>query len=228
MKKILALVAAAFMLSSSVFATEVLHNIDFSIPIDSQTWDSDDFEDFFGENSADASMVGFNFIDYSRMTIAESGFSFLFGAYIGYDGLNLDFDGVDEDFAGMDFGVKFGWGGTPVNTDKFVLSIHGFFSPSFVIAGGSDTVVHYSYDGDTIYKDDADLIAYLFDFKIGADVVFAFRINDSIGLNAGFDLYTNIGAGFVGWSDDYGDESYVFSSVGGVGFVPRFGLTIFN
>lgn len=226
MKKILAFVAAALLFAGNVFAKEVLHNLDFSVPIDKQTWTDDGDDTKFN-------MLGYSF-DYSRVTANENGFSFLFGANVGYVKADLDdFDGLDDSFKGLNLGLKLGWGGIPVNTDKVFLAIHGFLGFDMKYMTMASKYWDVDWENTTIssteYKwYDIDYYTLMFDMKIGADVVFAFRFNEKIGLNAGIDLYTNLGAGsFWRDSEKYNATDFI-SSVGGVGFVPKIGLTIFN
>lgn len=226
MKKILAFVAAALLFAGNVFAKEVLHNLDFSIPIDKQTWTDDGDDTKFN-------MLGYNF-DYSRVTANENNFSFIFGADIGYVKADLDdVDGLDDSFKGLDLGLKLGWGGVPVNTDKVFLAIHGFlgFDMKYLTMSSSHWGIDYENSGvyNTADKEYDDYYyALMFNTKIGVDVIFAFRFNEKIGLNAGIDLYTNLGAGTF-WRDTEESNAVDFiSSVGGVGIVPKIGLTIFN
>lgn len=233
MKKILTFVAAALLLAGNVFAKEVLHNLDFSVPIDNQTWKIEDAGEDGEDTNEKVNMKSFNF-DYSRTTANENGFSFIFGADIGYVKADLDdVDGLDDSFKGLDLGLKLGWGGVPVNTDKVFLAIHGFlgFDMKYLTMSSSHWGIDYenSWGQSTEYKEYDDYYyALMFNMKIGADIIFVFRFNEKIGLNAGIDLYTNLGAGTF-WRDTEESNAVDFiSSVGGVGIVPKIGLTIFN
>lgn len=214
MKKLLALAAAAIMMTGSVFAKEVLHNLDFAYQYDGQTWD-------LWDSDTDMNFSSFNF-DYSKMTVNEGGFSFIFGANAGYTSVSPE--DSDFDMGGLDLGLKLGWGGTPVNTDKVLLSLHGFFGFDFKYAGATKSFDH----NDSSYSYDIDYDAVYFGLKVGADAVCAVRFNDKIGMNAGLDIYTNLGVGSLGYYSDYTDDSDVSAVLGGIGVVPKIGLTIFR
>lgn len=87
MKKLLFIALGSIALSAMVFAKETVQNLDFSIPIDNRELDFDDDIGKITEKS-----TSFDF-DYSMMTINESGFSFIFGANIGYTSTKFEKNG---------------------------------------------------------------------------------------------------------------------------------------
>lgn len=156
----------------------------FNVPVESRTLQDSDDNDF------DLSSTGFN-IDFYRMTLNSSGFSFILGTDLGY--ITSDSDG-DDIGSGFHYGLKLGWGGTPVNNGKVVLGIHGFFGIDGSIQTG------------TIDMGVADMDTTLVDWSMpfGVDVIFAVRLTDTFGLQGGIDLYTRIWEATVyGWEYDY-------------------------
>lgn len=211
MRKLMSFLFLALFFASGVFAEKILHNFDFSIPLEKQTWKFDDSN----RDSIDAYLAGFNF-DYSRMSIKDSGFSFIFGAYSGYTFINSG--EMDNTLEGLDMGVKFGWGGTPIDNGRIVLSVHGFLGINMKVAS---TDVDEGYDGgEDTYT--AEYTASEFGLKFGADAVLVFRLTNVLALNAGLDIYAN----FMGGATDYYDGYGTFQVNGGIGCVPRLGLTI--
>ncbi|MEE0885362.1 MAG: hypothetical protein UIB61_00480 [Treponema sp.] len=207
MRKFLILACIAMFFSVGAFAKETAQNLDFSIPVDTRELDfsSDDFPKDLNEKS-----TSFDF-DYSMMTINESGFSFIFGANVGYTSTKLD--GFD-DLTGLDLGIKLGWGGLPVNTNNFLLGFHGFFGFGFRSLKLNESSVDYKFS--------------LFNIKLGADVVAIYRFSDNVGINAGVDLFTNLPAVGTLYADTSSDDhGYGFSCMGGIGVVPKVGVTLF-
>lgn len=207
MRKFLMLACVAAVFSAGAFAKETVQNLDFSIPVDTRELDfsSDDYPKDLDEKS-----TSFDF-DYSMMTINESGFSFIFGANVGYTSTKLD---DLDDLTGLDLGIKLGWGGLPVNTNNFLFAFHGFFGFGFRSLTLEESYIDYKFA--------------LFNIKVGADVVAIYRFNDKVGINAGVDLFTNIPAvGTFEKERDSGDDSYGFSCMGGIGVVPKVGVSLF-
>lgn len=204
MKKLLFIALGSIALSAMVFAKETVQNLDFSIPIDNRELDFDDGK--ITEKS-----TSFDF-DYSMMTINESGFSFIFGANIGYTSTN--FEKMDDPFEGLDLGMKLGWGGVPLNMKNFVLGFHGFFGFGFRTLNMSGSSV------------DAKLT--VFNTKIGADLIAIYRFNDRVGVNASVGLFTNLPAfGALDFDVPDGSGNHAFACMGGIGVVPKVGVSLF-
>ena len=202
MKKLLFIALGSIALSAMVFAKETVQNLDFSIPIDNRELDFDGNNGSVSEKS-----TSFDF-DYSMMTINESGFSFIFGANIGYTATK--FEDKDDPFEGLDLAMKLGWGGVPLNMKNFVLGFHGFFGFGFRTLDMSESSV------------DAKLT--VFNTKIGADLIAIYRFNDRVGVNASVDLFTNLPAfGAL----DIESENHAFACMGGIGVVPKVGVSLF-
>lgn len=206
MKKLLFIALGSIALSAMVFAKETVQNLDFSIPIDNRELDFDGNTGKVTEKS-----TSFDF-DYSMMTINESGFSFIFGANIGYT--STKFEKRDDPFEGFDLGMKLGWGGIPLNMKNFVLGFHGFFGFGFRTLNMSESSV------------DAKLT--VFNTKIGADLIAIYRFNDRVGVNASVDLFTNLPAfGALAVDTPGGSEDNAFACMGGIGVVPKVGVSLF-
>ena len=206
MKKLLFIALGSIALSAMVFAKETVQNLDFSIPIDNRELDFDDDIGKITEKS-----TSFDF-DYSMMTINESGFSFIFGANIGYTSTN--FEKRDDPFEGLDLGMKLGWGGVPLNMKNFVLGFHGFFGFGFRPLGMSESSFDYKLT--------------VFNTKIGADLIAIYRFNDRVGVNASVDLFTNLPAFGTFDVDGPGvSQNYAFACMGGIGVVPKVGVSLF-
>lgn len=206
MKKLLFIALGSIALSAMVFAKETVQNLDFSIPIDNRELDFDDDIGKITEKS-----TSFDF-DYSMMTINESGFSFIFGANIGYTSTN--FEKMDDPFEGLDLGMKLGWGGVPLNMKNFVLGFHGFFGFGFRTLNMSESSV------------DAKLT--VFNTKIGADLIAIYRFNDRVGVNASVDLFINLPAfGALDVDSPGGSGNHAFACMGGIGVVPKVGVSLF-
>lgn len=206
MKKLLFIALGSIVLSAMVFAKETVQNLDFSIPIDNRELDFDDDIGKITEKS-----TSFDF-DYSMMTINESSFSFIFGANIGYT--STKFEKMDDPFEGFDLGMKLGWGGIPLNMKNFVLGFHGFFGFGFRTLNMSMSSV------------DAKLT--VFNTKIGADLIAIYRFNDRVGVNASVDLFTNLPAfGSLDFDGTGAGEDHSFACMGGIGVVPKVGVSLF-
>ena len=173
MKKIIATLFALGLAAASAFADQVMHALDFSIPIENRTYSLDgDIGDY--DDKIDTSAVGFNF-NYDRMAVGDSGFSFIFGLGMGYEKLSFD-DYVD--FNNYDMKIKLGWGGSPIHGDNMLLSIHGYTGFDITAGAGS--------------KSGTDWIFADFGMPIGVDAVFAIKLSGSFGLTAGLDIGTNL------------------------------------
>lgn len=208
MKKFLFFAFGAVILSSAVFAKETVHNLDVSVPVDKRELDIDSD---YSKRNVDENSVSVGF-DYSMMTINESGFSFIFGANVGYASTKLE--KLDNRLEGLDSGLKLGWGGIPVNLNNFVLGLHGFFG--------------FGFRTQKFSEDSVDFKWTLFNTKIGADIVAIYRFNDRVGINASVDLFTNLPV--LGSLDIDGDSKntfYFFDGVGGIGVVPKIGVSLF-
>ena len=208
-RKFLSFACFAVVLSAGAFAKETVQNLDFSVPVDSRELDFDD-EKF--KKDLDEKSTSFDF-DYSMMTINENGFSFVFGANVGFTSTKIE-NLVDDNFEGLDLGLKLGWGGLPVNTNNFLLAFHGFFGFGFRSLKLTESYVDYK--------------ATFFNIKLGADVVAIYRFTDTFGINASLDFFTNLPAtGSVNIEGDNFDESYGFFCAGGIGVVPKVGVSLF-
>lgn len=206
MKKLLFIALGSIVLSAMVFAKETVQNLDFSIPIDNRELDFDDDNGKITEKS-----TSFDF-DYSMMTINESGFSFIFGANIGYTSTN--FEKKDDPFEGFDLGMKLGWGGVPLNMKNFVLGFHGFFGFGFRTLNMSESSFDYKLT--------------VFNTKIGADLIAIYRFNDRVGVNASVDLFTNLPAfGSIDVDGPGVSQNHAFACMGGIGVVPKVGVSLF-
>ena len=206
MKKLLFIALGSIALSAMVFAKETVQNLDFSIPIDNRELDFDDDIGKITEKS-----TSFDF-DYSMMTINESGFSFIFGANIGYT--STKFEKMDDPFEGFDLGMKLGWGGIPLNMKNFVLGFHGFFGFGFRTLNMSVSSLDYKLT--------------VFNTKIGADLIAIYRFNDRVGVNASVDLLTNLPAfGALDVDGPGVSQNYAFACMGGIGVVPKVGVSLF-
>ena len=176
MKKIITMFAVAAVAVSATFADQVMHALDFSIPFENRSLKvSGDHDDYF--DKLDVSTTGFDF-NYDRMAVGDSGFSFIFGIGMGYNSVNLDLDGYDVDTNNYDLRLKLGWGGSPIHSDKMLLSIHGFTGMDFKAGVGE--------------KSDVDFVFIDYSMPIGVDAVFAIKLTDTFGLTAGLDIFTNI------------------------------------
>ena len=196
------------------------HSLNFVVPIENQTWG-------VGSTDFDWNSVGYEF-SWTRYKVSQSGFSSVFGLYIGY----IDGELEDADLSGSDFGVKFGWGGAPVRGGSVMFAIHFLMSFDFKMLDGtynshdtynsSDSYSYYydsySHDFDYTYDYNANYI----NFSMGGDVILAFQFTEYFGLLTGLDIMTNaFGLGSLD-AGNYDDTfSYLFS---GVNFIPHVGL----
>lgn len=201
MKKILTMLVLSAIALSATFADQVMRALDFSVPIENKkyTLSGDLGDDFIDKTGVEA--YGFN-VNYDRMAVGDSGFSFIFGVGLGYDLVTLDFDGYGFDTNAFDLKVKFGWGGSPIHNDKMLLSIHGFTGLDLKAGTGSEHI-----DGM-----DFDMVLVDYSMPIGVDAVFGIKLSDCFGLTAGIDISTNI-FGFGALLGEYEEKEEYYYTV---------------
>ncbi|MBR4599336.1 MAG: hypothetical protein IKO39_04730 [Treponema sp.] len=200
MKKTLSIVAALLMCAGIAFADEEdrsIHSIGFSVPVMNQTWydSSNDVETYNKFNGA-----GFDFM-YHHLTVTPGNFSKFINCEIGYAALWLDeverkvngstsTESVSGDeaksFGGLIQKYSFGIGGAPVNSDRFILALHGTFG---VNCWYGTRNFNSEESGEKIeFKDWAFSLWTTIGFNIDAAV----RLSDHVGLFAGTNFYTNL------------------------------------
>lgn len=200
MKKTLSIVAALLMCAGIAFADEEdrsIHSIGFSVPVMNQTWydKSNDVEYYKKYNGA-----GFDFM-YHHLTVTPGNFSKFINCEIGYAALWWDevetkvngstsTESISGDAAksydGLIQKYSFGIGGAPVNSDRFILALHGTFG-----VNGWYGTRNYNYTKSGVKYDEEDWGFSLWT-TIGFNVDAAVRLSDHVGLFAGTNFYTNL------------------------------------
>ena len=94
----------------------------FSAPIKVQVWEGNKndfyYKDCIGnEKNNDVLFAGVDF-NWNRMTVNESGFSFLIGLGLGYTIENSNDSDALDGRRGFDSEVKIGWGVAPIRSEK--------------------------------------------------------------------------------------------------------------
>ena len=232
MKKLVVVAAIAVLFVTNLFAIDkTIHSIGVSSPWDIK-FPYEDYTDCFG--GADFS--------YTRMSVANSGFSFIMDMGLGIQGTNYkwpiyntirysnsgsyDYFYINNEANLKAFGpntyFKIGWGGSPINNFDNTLSIHGFTGVNLKILHGNG--IYYQHiSGTEIEK--GDISAYLINYSVdlGLDVVYAKQLDDTFGILASLDVFVPVGditaifidsAEYINSFGDYSQSfSYDYSSV---------------
>ena len=144
---------------------------------------------------------------YHRLKISDNGFSSFFNCELGYgnykwkeieakvNGAKIataslsDKDGYDALVPRFSFGIGY----APLNTDMFILALHGTLGVNGVVGSRSQS----GFENGTIVTKD-NWAACLWT-TLGANVDFVIKLSEHVGIFSGINMYTNlIGLAFFG------------------------------
>ena len=218
MKKLIALVAAALLSASAVFAENTFH-IGTYFPISPLTISDGDYD-------ADFSTSGFGGgFDFTH--VADGGFTFKVGLDFGYvstDDVKSALKG--NDLSGLDFALGFGLGGSFIHDERMTLSLTGTFGLRGQYLWETDSIDLYYATADV----DTSVFGFL--FYIGPEISYTFRFNDHVGLFANFGIFYNVGVATYdvstsSYSGSGSDKEYNYDNgyfASGFTFQPKIGV----
>ena len=210
MKKLLAAALIAVGMVASA-AADSLKGINFSLPINTKTWEADTD---YGTSTEDVETLGYG-LNFHSMSAGKEGFSFSSIFNVGLGKATLSSDDFADDLDGYFVDLKWGWGIFPVNNERIILGFHAFV--------GIDMLYFEKSIGDWTTS------AFDFDVLFGADAVFGFKFGGGMSLMAGLDVGTNVAGACIMWITGPGIEDTDGNdfSYGVNGFVvkPRIGFS---
>lgn len=219
-KHLFTILFALFAVFSSHAEKTIVHTLNFSVPIERQTWEDEGYSD-------NPSFWGISF-NWNMLTVHKSGYSFILGLGHGGTGGKWHNDTYgDVDPFGLDSNFKLGLGFAPLQNEKMILAFHGFWGFSTKIMFATD--ISYRETGTDGRDRNSDFLIFDFTNVIGFDAVFAMKLSDVFGIMAGIDVSTNFIGGVIYTESDSGsdfsDDIWGFGvPFGKVNVVPRFGI----